>query len=409
MNPTDAAILSVIGHGGIQELVDGGLSWEWVENPDAQIIVREAMSLYQRNRPVNFTNVTLRIALKDYTEAAKAWQDGYGSTALEAVLKCKSEYLRRQVGKWLQTSNELWNKSPQEVRKWWPQQVLSANTLLKTGEVYSPLPSSHASKAIPEMVYPLPSQGLNGILRGGIWKPALIGFSSPSGAGKTTSAVSLAVNCSRIGAKNVIFTSEMPEQYYVYRVMRGFGFSKDEFRLYTRSPDETERGALFKDYLHTLDSTLSIYGAEFMDARKIEYVLSVERPDVFQIDHLLAVRLTGSKRQNDSMALGDLIYAVQDFTNRFMCMGVAYGQLSGKDAEDFQRNHDLPFTKFFGSAIVNQAMRLAGLTSRHWVEPEPGGWSKQYTRVKKNSLEENGEVDTVHLMRFDPNLAIYVD
>jgi len=135
----------------------------------------------------------------------------------------------------------------------------------------------------------------------------------------------------------------------------------------------------------------------------------VVRPDVFQIDHLLAVRLAQDRRQNDSMALGDLIYSVQDFTNRFMCMGIVYGQLSGKDAEDFQRNHDLPFTKFFGSAIINQALRLAGLTCRYWVEPIPGGRSQHYFRVKKNSLEETGEVDTVHLMGFDSVRAIYVD
>jgi hypothetical protein len=407
MNPTDAAIVSVIGHGGIQQVVDSGLTWEWVEDEDAQRVVKEAMTLHLRGQPVNITNVMLRIPIKDWNPVLSAWSDGYGSTASEAVAKSKSEYLRRQVGVWLTESNMLWRESPHEVRQWWPKQVMQANRLMKTGEIYSPRPSKHASNPIPEIVGTFPNPKFNTLLTGGIWKPSLIGMSSVSGGGKTTTAISLAGNMCEVGTKNVIVSSEMPEQYYVYRVMRYFGFSKTEFTSFVKHPDESDRCLKFKEYLNTLDSSLSIYGAQSMSADGIETILEVERPDVLQIDHLLAMRMT-SKRQNDSMALGDLIYALQDLSNRFMCCIIVYGQLSASDAQEFQKNHDLPFVKFFGSAIVNQALRLAALTCRYWLEPPPGGLPQQYYRVKKNSLDECGDIDTEHFMGFDALRACYI-
>ncbi len=404
MNPTDMAVLSVIGHGGITELRKAGFSWELMEKGDAQAVVKEAMTLDLQGQPVNITNVMLRLKVLDWQPVLQAWTDGYGSTAVEAARKSKEEYLRRNVNSWIDATQRMASNSPLDVDRWFPQQVAGAQALLKKGSLYSPKPTVHASKPIPDIFRPFSTKILNEIFRGGIWKPALFGMSSVSGGGKTTACITLAKECSSLGVKNVIVSSEMPEQYYVYRVMRAYGFSKSEFQSYSHSDDGSERCKLFNTYLSTLDSTLSVYGAEFMDAGRIENILSVERPDVLQIDHLLAMRLAPGRGNNDSMALGNLIYQLQDFTNRYMCMTIVYGQLSGADAAIFQNTHDLPFVKFFGSAIVNQALRWAALICRHWAMP-----NTQYVRVKKNSIEESGEIDTEHFMAYDIQSAAYTE
>lgn len=186
--------------------------------------------------------------------------------------------------------------------------------------------------------------------------------------------------------------------------MRVYGFSKQEFLEYASGDKGTERGKLFHEYLKALDATLSVYGSEYMQVGKIRSILAIERPDVLQIDHLLAVRLEQNHRSNDSAAAGEMIYGLQDASNQYSCMTIAYGQLSNADAEKFLREHDLPFVKFFGSGIVSQAMRWAALTCKHWARP-----NIQYFRVKKNSLEETGDSDTEHFMAFDRTTASYVD
>jgi hypothetical protein len=403
MNPTDMALLSVIGHGGISELRKNNFSWEWIEPGDAQTVIKEAMTLDLQGQPVNIANVMLRIQVCDWEPVLRAWTDGYGSTAAEAVLKSKQDYLRRNVGRWMAETSALLTKRPTEVQRWWPEKVEEAKRLSQNGTLYSPKPSSHASKPIPEIFLPFSIQTLNALFRGGIWKPGLFGISSLSGGGKTTAAITIAADCSGQGVKNAIISSEQPEQYYVYRVMRAYGFSKSEFQLFCKQDDGSERATLFHKYLSTLDMTLSVYGSEFMESGKIGSILAIERPDVLQIDHLLAMRLT-SKRSNDSLAMGDMIYALQDLSNRFSCMVIVYGQLSSADATEFQSKHNLPFVKFFGSAIVNQALRWAALTCRHWAKPD-----EQYFLVKKNSIEETGLVETEHTMRFNSDTATYVD
>ena len=404
MNPTDMAILSVIGHGGIANLRKAGFSWEWMSPGDAQTVVKEAMTLDLQGQPVNITNVMLRIKVSDWQPVLQAWTDGYGSTAMDAALKAKEEYMRRNVAKWLRDTEKLASDSPLAVGKWFPRQVEEAQMLLKRGDLYSPKPTAHVSKPIPVIYKPFSKPCLNSLFRGGVWKPALLGISSVNGGGKTTTAITIAAECSSLGLRNAIISAEIPEQAYVYRIMRVYGFSKQEFLDYAHGDGGTERGKLFREYLETLDATLSVYGSEFMDVDRIRSIMAIERPDVLQIDHLLAVRLAQNRGNNDSMAAGNMIYGLQDASNKYSCMTIAYGQLSNADAELFLRNHDLPFVKFFGSGIVSQAMRWAALTCKHWAQE-----NVQYFRVKKNSLEETGKTDTEHFMAFDRTTASYVD
>lgn len=405
MNPTHAAILSVIGHGGAKDLLSNSFDIRWIEEGDERVVIQRALSLCQQGQPVNIASVMQGITVRDWQPIFQAWTDGYGSSASVITEKAKSEYVRKQIGDWLKTTNELYSKSPQETLKWWPKQVMLARDLGKAATLYNPSPVELAKKPIPQLWKPFTSPTLSKLFSGGVWKPGVVGISGPTGQGKTTMTVTVAGDCATIGAKCVIFSADWEPQYYVLRVMMYFGFSEAEYVKFTQEPDDSERCKEFYECLTTVSSWLSVYGTEYMDTKAMDFALSVEQPDVFVVDHVLALRLEKSAG-NESYAIGQAMYSIRDMALKYRCMSVAFGQLNDKDSQEFIAKHTLPMAKFFGSSIAPQSINLGILLQRYWEESAP---SKEYFLIKKNSIVIGGNIDQVYYMAYDKSRASYVE
>jgi KaiC/GvpD/RAD55 family RecA-like ATPase len=405
MNPTHAALLSVIGHGGVSELRRNNFDVRWLEEGDEKVVIQRALSLDQQGQPVNIASVMQGISVKDWQPIFQAWTDGYGSDARTITGKSKSDYVRRQIGSWLKSTNELYSKSPEETLKWWPKQVMLAHDLAKASTLYNPDPLELIKEPVPEIWRQFKSPKLNEIFSGGVWKPGIVGMTAPTGQGKTTMSATIAGQCCEIGAKCVLFSADWRPSYYLKRLMMYFGFTSEEYDKYSKAKDDSERCAEFYDTLAKTGPWFVPYGAEYMDTKSIKFVLSVELPDVVIVDHMLALRIEES-RGNESYAIGKAMYDFRDMANDLSFMGIAMGQLNDRDSKEFKEKHNLEGANFFGSSIAKQAVNLGLLTCRDWELKDP---PEQYFVKKKNSIEMSGEIDQVYRMAYDKERASYVD
>ena len=61
MNPTHAALLSVVGHGGVAELHKEGINTSFIDNDDVRRSIEMALLLHLRGGEVSFPAIMIRL------------------------------------------------------------------------------------------------------------------------------------------------------------------------------------------------------------------------------------------------------------------------------------------------------------------------------------------------------------
>jgi hypothetical protein len=406
INPTSAALLSVIGHGGVAELHKSGLNPAWVQEPEVRLVVEMSLSLHLQGQGVSFPSVMIRLKeIAEWEPIAHAWQDGYGSTPREAVERLKEDAMRREaillqaeIGK-----NIASKKSPSQ---WLPGMVGRLTDVVRSTSSYNPSPSSHMTKPLPEVLAPFPDcHGLNEIFRGGVWRGATVGISALSGGGKTTMTTTMASRAVIGRMKTVVLSSQMPEQYVTAKVIQSWGIPWEGVLALRTGKDsiyEEEHRQNYEGYLEYADKYLLVYGSKFMSLQDIKQIVELNHPDLVIIDHLMAVRRNQRGAQSDASAIGELAYGLEDIAVVNQTMMVFTSQLTGDDADKFRKHHDLPSFRGFGTAQVEHVVRLGALMCRHWDLP-----NVEFIKVKKDSL--TGNVETEHSLVFSKEWGVYVD
>ena len=406
LSPTSMAALSVAGHGGMEELLKHGFRVDLLPDADARTVFDVLLSLPPEQR--NIANVLTRARLSNLQEVARAWRDGYGSGASECVRTLKDEYLKQHVLAIQYEFDGLMSSRPAEIQNWLPMITAKLQGVMSTDTKSGGLPSSYADEPIAELSGRFSVHGLNDILRGGYWSHTIAGFVALSGGGKTSMTATIASLATLGGVRNTIVTNEMTPGYHLYRALRA-SWAMEEPMYQDRNTYNSLRKAPTEEHKWRVnwitEHGLRIFGSEHMTMPAIERHIMEYKPAILQIDHLLAIQNTDKRTSgNSSLDLGALIYALQRLTNKYGTMIIVYGQLSNADAELFKKNHDLPMAKFFGSALVNQALRFAALMSKDFVRE-----NTQFVRVKKSSLTENDKEDTIHKLAYDSVRAVYAD
>lgn len=380
------------------ELKDAGLRREWFVNSILREAISGAMRLWLQDKPPSLLALMSHcngIGKPGWDSLSQAWIDATHSDPVDwrqFVPSLKEYALTREVDGVLLDLDEQRKQDPRGVKKWMPHFLMRFRNALEFGLDYSPTPSDIWQRGVPTKV--IASTGLNtldDVYRGGLRNGMVALWVIPTGHGKSRLTYTMASAGVVQKHRVAVITTEARPFDVVAGVLQPY-MGVTDIEIENKGKDNV----LIKEAMGDLDKYLFVWGRDKGTAPEIEEILYWVKPTHLILDHLspMAKQHRTNKYQKEHSIIADFADFLEMASMKHSCTITVFSQMSRDNFHKFKRNHDLPSTAAFGSAVPEQASSIGIIAMRHWSETDT-----LYGLVKKDRLK--GQIDTEFTLKHD--------
>jgi hypothetical protein len=407
---SEKAILGACRYGHSEKIDKSGFRPEYLPDPSIQKVVGACLALARRGKVVNLLNVmslAKGVPQEVWTEVAHIWSDGFGEVDPELAMEsARRDYMVARSKSIAREILSLADTEPANVEKWVAEKTAQMVSIIRQGVVYDPRLSTHLSKKMPSVLFQSLCPQLNEAMRGGFRSHALYLWAGLNKQGKTTNAISCAIDAVLQRKQVVYINTESAEQAagaaMIYAVS---GILPKEVETVEKGEhlEDSRRENAYLKWKEYLDGYIQIYDWTYLNDSRLRRVIEWTKPDLVIIDYLKRIpgRMFVSGRHD-----GDEVGDMSDFIANELCAGLgacvlASGQVSG-DAMQKLMKKDLPSEPFilYGSKRAIDPASIYGLIKRS-REPNMARFFVWHDRL-------DARMNTPHDIPFNPLRKIWM-
>lgn len=407
---SEKAILGACRYGHSEKIDKSGFRTDYLPNPHIQKVVGACLTLARTGRVVNLLNVmslAKGVPKEVWDEVTHIWKDGYGEVDPSLAMdSARNDYMVAHSRMIAQEIESLADTKPADVEKWVAEKTAQMVSLVRQGVVYDPRLSTHLSKKMPQVLFPSLCPQLNEAMRGGYRSHALYLWAGLNKQGKTTNAISCAIDAALQQKRVVYINTENAEQAagaaMIYAVSGILANEIESLEKGGHLEDSKRESAYFK-WKEYLEGFIQIYDWTYLNDSRLRRVVEWTKPDLVIIDYLKRIpgRMFVTGRHDDEV--GDM----SDFIANELCAGLGAcvltsGQVSGDAMQKLMKKEKPVGEPFiiYGSKRAIDPVSIYGLIKRTRQENVANFWV-WHDRIM-------ARMDTSHDIPFNPLRKIWL-
>jgi hypothetical protein len=432
----DAAVVTLVSHGEVDNLIHNGAQAEWIFDPDAKAIFLAAVEMQHGPKPIRPNRVNLLAntwgQLKDQkTIKHLVGLNGNGEASAPIIAdKLLNRYLGNNAQQFIAKFNNLLTQKPNEAKTLLPQFLVEMENLTKSGQAYDPRPSAHKGSIVPPILFRSKLPTYNTIFEGNAkdgggyrqgWWALWMGA---TGRGKTTHGYTMSVDGIRQDKKIVFISKERQEQVRA-RILLGLtGLTLDEIgkeqaigqaemrdsngevvMAYDKTGnvvgpwhEERTRQIFLEAYSEKVERLLRLYDWGFSTPRQIRAIISAEKPDMVNGDFYDVTDVVGNDKV---VGLGIISRENEKIAHETGIHFNGFFQIAGQEKKDYEKNDSHVIGGPFGSTMATQFADTVLQTK--WAKLQA---NHQHTRRNKCRL---GGLEDSWVLPYDPVRWIFFD
>lgn len=435
MNELDQAIITLVSHNQVDELVHNGVQMEWVDDADARVMFRIGLELKHGSKKMVPNRVNLLTAawgeLKNQTEVKRLVSlNGTGEASAAVVAdKLLNRYLNTNAKLTVSKLTQALSARPHETKQFLQQFAIEFDKLSTSGQAYDPRPSAHKGSIVPPIIFRSKLDSFNKIFGGkaqdggGYRKGWWAVWMGATGRGKTEIAYTMSVDAILQDQKVVFISKERQEQVRA-RILLGLtGLTLDEIGkekaaqqsemrdsndevilVYDREGnpvgpwhDASTRQTLFDFYSDKLERLLRLYDWSFSPARQVRAIISAEKPVLVNGDFYDVTDVVGNDKV---IGLGVISRENEKIAHETGVHFNGFFQIAAHEKAAYEKNDTHEILGPFSSSMVTQFADTVLQTK----------WDRQpnHQHIRRNKCRLGGLNDS-YILVHDQQRWIYRD
>lgn len=431
----DSALVTLVSHGEVDNLIRNGVQVEWILDGDAKLIYIAALEMKHGSKPISPNRINLLAncwgQLQDQGEIKRLVSlNGTGEASAQIVAdKLLNRYLSNNAKQSVSKFSTLLSQKPNEAKNFLPQFLLELENLSKSGQAYDPRPSAHKGSIVPPIMFRSKIATLNDIFGGkaqdgggyrqGWWAV----WMGATGRGKSSFGFSMTVDAISQDKKVVFISKERQEQVRA-RVLLGLtGLTLDEIGKelaveQTKITDSDGELVMVRDrqgnvigpwheamtrqkildqYAEKVEKLLRLYDWSFSTARQVRAIISAEKPDMVNGDFYDVTDVVGNDKV---VGLGIISRENEKIAHETGVHFNGFFQIAGQEKKEYEKNDSHAILGPFGSSMATQFADTVLQTK----------WDRQpnHQHVRRNKCRLGGLEDS-WVLRYDPARWVFTD
>lgn len=385
----DSAVITLVSHNEVDNLIHNGVQMEWLNDPDAKVIFRIGLELKHGSKKMTPNKINLLAAawgeLKDQKKVKELVSlNGTGEASAPVVAdRLLNRYLSTNAKQTVSKLTDLLQKKPHEAKTFLPLIALELEKLSTSGQAYDPRPSAHKGTIVPPVLFKSRLNTYNAIFGGkandggGYRKGWWAVWMGATGRGKTAQAYTMTVDAI-LQDKKVVFISKERQEQVSARILLGLtGLTLDEVGLekgIEQIPllasdgvvvmirdragneigpwhDATVRQKILNHFSEKVERLLKLYDWSFSTHRQVKAIISAENPVMVNGDFYDVTDVVGNDK---AVGLGIISRENEKIAHETGVHFNGFFQIAGHEKAQYEKSDSHEILGPFGSTMATQ-------------------------------------------------------